>query len=367
MRTIVAKFENPRTGKGAANQDVHAGPPHKFLKPGTRAFEQCARLTCVFTAGNESSVNFERLPIVDLGPLRTRDARALDALAQQIREACTTVGFFYVTNHGVPDVCVERVIESSRAFYRQPESEKQKVALAEHTHWRGWTGLGSEVTGGKRDWHECLDIMTEVEADASSPLRGHNRWPEQPADFRADVLSYFDAMKRVGSMLMEGLSLSCGMERSFFADRFGDPWCLLRILSYPQQPGEPAPDVGIGVGEHTDYGCLTLLTATEPGLFVRTPSGAWMEAPPIPGAFVCNLGDAMETWTYGVYKATPHRVVALRERLSIPFFFDPSLDAMIEPIDSFRAPHAPRTSSFRYGPYLLAAYERSYPSIARTR
>lgn len=313
-----------------------------------------------------------QLPIIDLRPLRAADASGLDDISAQIREACTTVGFFYVTNHGVPDIVIDRVIADSRAFYAQPESEKRKIALDEHTHWRGWTGLGSEVTRDKRDWHECLDIMTEVDDDASSPhssplhpspLHGRNQWPAHPPGMRDAVMAYFDAMKRVGSALMQGLSLSCGRERSFFADRFGDPWCLLRILSYPPQPAQPAADVGIGVGEHTDYGCLTLLTATEPGLTVKTPDGTWLDAPPIPGAFVCNLGDAMETWTYGVYKATPHRVVASRERLSIPFFFDPSLDAMIEPIDSFRQPNAPTALPFRYGDYLLAAYRRSYPTI----
>lgn len=307
------------------------------------------------------------LPVLDLGPLRAPTTPGAEAeLARQIREACTTLGFFYVGNHGVPEGLVEDVFAIARAFYAQSESEKRKIALGAHTHWRGWTTLGSEVTRGKRDWHECVDIMNEHRGDgtpARSPLQGANVWPASPPSFRSIAWAYFEAMRTLGQTLLAGMSLSCGFERDFFAERFTvDPWCLLRILRYPEQPNDS--NIGIGIGEHTDYGCLTLLAATEPGLWVRTTGGTWIEAPPRPGTFVCNLGDAMETWTYGVYKATPHRVVAARERIAIPFFFDPSLDAVIEPLESFRGAGIATSAPFEYGPYLLAAYERSYPELA---
>jgi isopenicillin N synthase-like dioxygenase len=314
----------------------------------------------------------DRLPVIDLGPLRSGHGAELERVTRAIHQACTTVGFFYVTNHGIREGLLTQIVATARAFFARPEAEKRAVAArGPETNWRGWSALGTEVTKGKRDWHECIDFMTERRDDAPasafrSPLHGKNLWPDLGPDslagFRTSVESYFGAMTGLGTTLLEGLSLSSGFERDFFAKQFTTPFCILRLLHYPPQPVSDADaEIGAGIGEHTDYGCLTLLTATEPGLSVRTPDGRWIDAPPISGTFVCNLGDALETWTYGVYKATPHRVVASSERVSIPFFFDPNLDAVVRPIESLRRPGMPVADAFRYGPYLLAAYERSYP------
>jgi isopenicillin N synthase-like dioxygenase len=90
----------------------------------------------------------------------------------------------------VPDVCIERMIESARAFIDCRSRETKDRARPAHA-WRGFTALGSEVTRGRRDWHECLDVMTEVDGDddASSPLLGRNQWPEHPAEFRDVVMT----------------------------------------------------------------------------------------------------------------------------------------------------------------------------------
>src|SRR5690606_1810540 len=98
-------------------------------------------------------------------------------------------------------------------------------------------------------------------------------------------------------------------------------------------PGVPDA-AGWGVGEHTDYGLLTLLAQDDlPGLEVRTRAG-WVAVPAIPGASVCNLGDMVDRMTDGRYRSTPHRVRAPRagDRLSFPFFLDPSWDAAVAPL-----------------------------------
>src|SRR6185312_17321100 len=153
-------------------------------------------------------------------------------------------------------------------------------------------------------------------------------FPELPG-FRETVLAYMQAVSVLGHTLMRGLALGLQLPPDFFDESLRDPTVLFRIFNYPSDP-QAATGERWGVGEHTDYGVLTLLKQDAcSGLQVRTPTG-WLEAPPIPNAFVCNLGDMLERMTGGLYKSTPHRVrnVAGRDRLSWPLFFDPSWGAL---------------------------------------
>src|SRR5690606_27276313 len=134
-----------------------------------------------------------------------------------------------------------------------------------------------------------------------------------------------------------GIAMSLGLEESYFADCYtGDPLVLFRIFNYPRWSRTSEEDEARwGVGEHTDYGVLTILKQDDAGgLKVKTKSG-WIAAPPIPGSFVCNLGDMLDRMTRGIYRSTPHRVrcVVARDRLSFPFFFDPNFHAVVQPID----------------------------------
>jgi hypothetical protein len=107
----------------------------------------------------------------------------------------------------------------------------------------------------------------------------------------------------------------------------GEPFTLFRIFNYPP-PADPAL---WGVGEHTDYGLLTILGQDDAGgLEVKSRSG-WVPAPPVEGSFVCNLGDMLDRMTGGLYRCV--RNPAPRDRLSFPFFFDPSFSARVRPID----------------------------------
>ena len=135
---------------------------------------------------------------------------------------------------------------------------------------------------------------------------------------------------------MEGVSLSLGLPADYFARTYtGEPTVLFRIFHYPARgPAEIDWDGAWGVGEHTDYGLLTLLAQDRHGgLQVKGPNG-WIEAPPIEGALVCNIGDMLERLTGGRFRSTPHRVLnrSGRDRLSFPLFFDPDFNARMQPL-----------------------------------
>src|SRR5260370_13456571 len=133
-----------------------------------------------------------------------------------------------------------------------------------------------------------------------------------------------------------------------------------------------------GVGEDTDYGLLTMVRQDDTGgLQVKAPPG-WIDAPPIRGSFVCNIGDMLDRLTRGIYRSTPHRVLntSKRNRLSFPFFFDPSFDAKISPIEGLehaapddfheRWDHASlHQFSGTYGEYLLAKGSTAFPELRK--
>jgi isopenicillin N synthase-like dioxygenase len=197
---------------------------------------------------------------------------------------------------------------------------------------------------------------------------------------RETVLAYLDGVTAVGHAVMAGVALSLGLEPSYFADLYtAEPLVLFRIFNYPPRPPSPGDDPQWGVGEHTDYGLLTILKQDDVGgLEVKSRSG-WVAAPPIPGSFVCNIGDMLDRMTGGRYRSTPHRVLnpSGRSRLSFPLFFDPGFDAEIRPIEvpdtetvaSDRAERWDRASVHEfqgtYGEYLLAKVSKVFPQLRR--
>jgi isopenicillin N synthase-like dioxygenase len=332
----------------------------------------------------------EALPVIDLAPLVANDA-ARGAVADAIGEACRAHGFFYVVGHGVDETLCARLETLSRRFFALDENVKQRWRMALGGRaWRGYFPLGGELTSGRPDWKEGYYFGSELGADhpmvrAGVPVHGANLFPDaaelpELADFRATVLAYIDALTRLGHTLMEGVALSLGLPADYFHTRYtADPLILFRIFNYPSRPVPEGANAAWGVGEHTDYGLLTILRQDAVGgLTVHTRDG-WVAAPPVPRSFVCNIGDMLDRMTGGLYKSTPHRVVlntSGRDRLSFPFFFDPNFDARVQRIEGL--PAARDDSAARwdrenvhafngsYGDYLLNKVSKVFPELRRT-
>lgn len=281
--------------------------------------------------------DFSHVPIIDVSDLVSGASGPWKG-AEELGGACRESGFFYVVGHGVDEGLQQRLRELSREFFAQDVETKMRIRMAlGGKAWRGYFRVGDELTSGKPDQKEGLYFGTELPADhplvqAGAPLHGPNLFPEEPAGLRETVLEYMAELTRLGHRLMAGLALSLDLEESYFADRYtAEPLTLFRIFNYPP-PADPSL---WGVGEHTDYGLLTILLQDDAGgLEVRSRSG-WVSAPPVPGSFVCNIGDMLDRMTRGVFRSTPHRVrnPAPRDRLSFPFFFDPNFFARVRPID----------------------------------
>ena len=323
------------------------------------------------------------LPLIDVAPL-VAGTPGRDDVAAQIGAACRAHGFFYVTGHGVDAALVQRLETLSHQFFDLPEETKMRWRMALGGRaWRGFFPLGGELTSGRPDWKEGLYLGTELPAthplvQAKTPVHGPNLFPEVPG-FRETILDYMAAVTQLGHRLMEGIALSLGLPATYFAERYtADPLILFRLFNYPSQPVPEGLDVQWGVGEHTDYGLLTVLHQDAVGgLAVYTPGG-WIDAPPIAGSFVCNIGDMLDRMTGGLYKSTPHRVkrnTSGRDRLSFPLFFDPNFEARVQRIEGLSGAEARDDSaerwdranvhafSGRYGDYLLAKVSKVFPQL----
>lgn len=282
----------------------------------------------------------DSIPIIDLTALTSASGSA-EQIASEISCACRHNGFFYIVGHGVDENLQLRLEDLSRQFFARGLDDKMTIRM-EHAGraWRGYFPVGDELTLGKPDQKEGLYFGSELDEEhpkvaAGVPLHGCNRFPDLPG-FRETVLEYIAALTHLGHTVMRGVSLSLGLDETYFAERYThDPLILFRIFHYPPLAVSPDNEQW-SVGEHTDYGLLTILRQDDSGGLQVKSRNQWLDAPPIPGSFVCNIGDMLERITGGVYRSTPHRVRNLSGtgRLSFPFFFDPNFDAEVRPVDS---------------------------------
>ncbi len=317
------------------------------------------------------------IPRIDLAPLFA--GNDIDTVAQEIDAACREVGFFTVVNHGVDPALCARVSDLARDFFARPDSEKATVAMLHGGRaWRGWFPLHGELTSGAPDHKEGYYFGRELDLDdprvaAGLHLHGPNLWPAEPAALRPVLIEYLAALEAVGRHLARAISLGLGLGPDTLTNHwFRDPVVLLRLFRYPPSASS-APEHG--VGEHTDYGFLTMVWQDHlGGLEVRTDAG-WVAVPPDPNVFVCNIGDMLERLTGGRYRSTPHRVQSpeVGDRISIPFFFDPDWDAPIEALPLPDSAVPVRTERWddadvhavegTYGAYLLAKVAKVFPDL----
>jgi isopenicillin N synthase-like dioxygenase len=303
------------------------------------------------------------IPVIDIAPLLSGAPEQAHAVVAELGHACRDVGFFYIVGHGLPPELRARVFDISRTFFSSPASVKDAAAFSGPSGNRGYIKLGGESLDPTRlsDLKEAFNIGLELAPDdpelvAGARFRAANLWPETPG-FRETMLDYFNRVWRLGCDLHRGFALDLGLEPDFFESKLNRPIATLRLLHYPPVTAPPA-EGQLGAGVHTDYGNVTLLmTDSVGGLMVQDRSGRWFDAPVIPGAFICNIGDCLMRWSNDVYVSTPHKVVSPKglDRYSVAFFLDPNPDAMVECLPTCVDANRPA----RYAPITGADFLRS--------
>ncbi|MGW3463358.1 isopenicillin N synthase family dioxygenase [Streptomyces olivaceoviridis] len=324
--------------------------------------------------------SYDQLPIIDLSAA-DGDPRARALLHAQLHSAAHDVGFFQLVGHGVTRAETDALLTAMRAFFALPEADRLALDNVGSPHFRGYTRTGDERTGGARDWRDQLDIGAERPARVPGPgeppywwLQGPNQWPAALPGLRTAALAWIDKLSGVAHRLLRELLTAIGAPAGFYDPVFGDrAHPHLKLVRYP---GSADDGTGQGVGAHKDYGFLTLLLQdTVGGLQVQREDGRFHDVPPIEGAFVVNLGELLEVATNGYLLATNHRVVSppgATERFSVPFFYNPRLDARIEPLPFPHAAKAPGITTdptnplyAEYGYNELKGKLRAHPLVAR--
>jgi len=334
------------------------------------------RQACRNAADSDAALEPAMIPSLDLAPLFGPAGRARDAADRAILEAAGRLGFLLVEGLPEPALLAPATRQKLLAIFELPEAEKAKLlrrgfAPARPNLYRGWFPLQS----GEVSFKEGIDIGPDVAyperpADASDPLLEATPLPAEATlpGWRATAASYYRGMERIGRSLMRSLARALGLAEDSFDAAFDGGISSLRLAHYPERSGEncgqrdPASLRVSHEGRehwlvnvpHADSGCVTLLAQNGvAGLQARTLAGEWVTVPPTEGTLAVNFGKLLERWTGGRIRATEHRVLGLvGERYSIPFFYEPRVDAEIVPLPLAGVePFAP----FLYGDHLWAA------------
>lgn len=303
------------------------------------------------------------LPAFDLAAL------ARGENIDQLHQACTGAGFFYLVGHGVPPKLVATVEAEMHALFGLPLEQRLAISLANSRHNHGYEPLQSQSleVGTPRDRKEGFLMGNELSPDhphilAGFTNQGPNQWPAALPRFKPTLLAYHQALTAVAIHLMQAMAASLGLPQGYFAPFCEDPMAVLRLLHYPPQSPNPHPDEK-GCGAHTDWGCLTLLWQDDTGGLQVHTQGAWIDAPPMKGAYIVNIGDMFARWTNGLYRSTPHRVInrSGRDRYSMPFFFEGAPGHPVTALPGCVAPgEAPRFAPTTVSDHLAEMYRLTY-------
>lgn len=288
------------------------------------------------------------VPIIDLSTRHTAQGRI--AIAEAIDQACMNSGFFVIVGHGVPQELIDRMLTVTRAFFRLPDEEKDRVAhrpgVSGYRRTGGTTALSLDQ---ETPPDLCEAFATHVTGELSEEERKRlgdqwatwtlaNIWPKNPVGFREVWQEYIDAVSDLAADLMRLCTLTLGVDEKFFDDKFDHHGSSVAANYYPPQVDPPLPGQ-LRRGPHTDFGSLTILYQEDDrgGLQVRQGKDNWRDVSAIPGSFVVNIGDLMALWTGGRWVSTMHRVINpargdASSRVTIPFFYLPNHDATIEPL-----------------------------------
>jgi len=326
------------------------------------------------------------IPVLDLGRARGADGSFTREFIDSLRDAAHRVGFFQLTGFGAAEGQAEGVLDIARRFFALPLEDRLALDNRNSPHFRGYTRMGHEITAGRPDAREQLDVSADREPVAGYPadepywlLQGPNLWPDSSLpELRSTVVAWTDLLSAVGQELLRAISVALELPEDYCDEPFQDtPAWMAKLIHYVGGVVEAAGDQG--VGSHADYGFVTLLLQDQVGGLEVKPPGTdtWVPVEPLPGALVVNLGEMLEVATDGYLAATIHRVRTPPpgvDRYAVPFFWSPRLDAVIKPIRLSPAlaaeargvsddPDNPMLSS--YGANVLKGWLRAHPEVAR--
>jgi len=295
----------------------------------------------------------EVIPTLDMSPYLSGEPGGRERVAAHLDEISRTVGFFYLKGHGIPQSVIDRTFQESQRFHSLPEEVKSVIPwFATDTLKSGYQGAEGPrssanvniIPDAKPNLYAKFSINREggwgsTPLDPQKPI---NIWPENLPGFKEAVQDYHQRVELLARQFLPLWATCLDMPLDYFAKFFEAPHLTLSLLRYP--PQKAIGNRQYGIAPHTDNSMMTfLLQADVSGLAVRMPSGHWRRVDIVPGALLVNTGNLIVHWTNGRYLSTKHRVINTNEvdRYSIPVFFGPSGDALIDCLPTCQGPGNP--------------------------
>lgn len=276
------------------------------------------------------------IPVIDISPLQNESDSALRSVGKELRDASENDGFFYVAGHGVDTDVISSTFETAKQFFSLPKEKKAESKMSD-TH-RGFLSIGESTMEGysSADQKESFiwgidEDLNDLSSEDQDQLLAPNRWPNEPADMRSVLNTFFDEVHNCSWKILRALAVSLNESPNFFTRNFNRPTSRGSLIYYPATEENSN---GYGVSPHSDFGCLSMLLQGAPGLNAQSADGNWYEVEPIPNTFVANVGDLLSRWSNGRFRSVPHFVVNKggQARYSIVVFVDPDSRTVIDPI-----------------------------------
>ncbi|GAA2331926.1 isopenicillin N synthase family oxygenase [Streptomyces kunmingensis] len=295
------------------------------------------------------------IPTVDLSTWPTASAEERRATATALDQALRETGMFLLKGHGVPREAMDELRAQGREFFALPHETKAPYAIGA-PYESGWLemhpggGVGVTLEEGAEpaaapDLHESFYAGPAYRSGDETTDRycyPPNRWPDPVLPgLRRATEAYTDHMQRVALGLNALFAEVLGLPRDFFNSRAQRATWTQNVSWYPSLASVGTVASGqLRNGPHTDLGAFTILSRQQGvgGLQAWNEADGWFAPPYDPEALVVNLGDLMELWTNGRWRALRHRVLAPspsaphEELLSLVFFFESDPDTLIEPL-----------------------------------
>ena len=323
-------------------------------------------------AARDVDAALAQLPIIDLGPYFRGQDGALEALAAEILDAGSRVGFFYIKHHGVPQDLIDGAFAQSKRFHALPLEAKQRLPLdqnnigylAMNTSMQAHSTVHKATTPNQNESFFATHDrgLDHPDVVKGTPLRGQNQWPDDLPGFREGVMAYFRELNALGQRLLAPFPGALGLPPDALDEDFADENnANLRLLHYPPTK---LVDNDFGTAPHTDNSFMTILARSEvPGLAIRMPSGEWLAPPLIPGTFLVNIGNMLRRISNDRFLSTPHGVIVdgQRDRYSIAYFHSPNPYRMIAVAPSCTdADHPPKYEPRLYADLMKEFYSANY-------
>lgn len=289
------------------------------------------------------AANPGEIPIIDVSGIFSTAIADRQKVANEVSFAAKSIGFFYISNHGIPEDLTEAASTSALEFFRQPGDSKELVNTTHIEGYDGWKPPQTQRINASEsvDQREAFSITYDPANDPNVEQldavpdkvtrclrKGNFPWEKTSAvpSFKESILAYDRACLTLARALTRTFALGLDLQEDSFDKKVVYPDTSLGMNYYPPlvRSNLTAGEEDVSIGSHTDFQLFTMLWQdSNCGLQVLSPEGEWIHASPIGGTLVVNIADYLQRITNDMYMSTVHRVKnkSGKERLSMPFFF----------------------------------------------